>query len=209
MPRITRRRTLSANTISPLPRRRSGRVLIDLLKMSLFTTILLIISSTLIARFEIEQTSMEPNFRPGQRILVSQAGRTYGSWVSGSAYAAHPNSAAAAGLQRGQIVVFYETDEQSEPPLIKRLIGLPGDQVAIHDGAVFINNRRIPEPYLSATTACSVYCSLSLGADEYFFMGDNRPVSRDSRLFGPVPGERVIGRVVMRFWPLDELAFFS
>ncbi|MEI7769286.1 MAG: signal peptidase I [Chloroflexales bacterium] len=209
MPRITRRRTLSANTISPQPRRRSGRVLIDLLKMVLYTTILLIISTTLIARYEIEQTSMEPNFHPGQRIIVSQAGRTYGSWISGSAYAAHPTSAAAVGLQRGQIVVFYETDDQSEPPLIKRLIGLPGDHVTIHDDAVFINGRRISEPYLSVATACSAYCSLTLGANEYFFMGDNRPVSRDSRQFGPVPGERIVGRVVMRFWPLDQLTFFS
>ncbi len=152
---------------------------------------------------------MEPNFHPGQRIIVSQAGRAYGSWLSGSAYAAHPSSAAAIGLQREQIVVFYETDDQSEPPLIKRLIGLPGDLVAIHDGGVFINNRRVPEPYLSVPTDCSAYCSLTLGADEYYFLGDNRPVSHDSRQFGPVPGNRVIGRVVMRFWPLDQLTIFS
>jgi signal peptidase I len=208
MPRITRRRTLSANTISPQPQRHSGRILIDLLKMTLYALILLIISSTLIARFEIEQTSMEPNFHPGQRIIVSQAGRTYGSWINGLAYAAHPGSAAA-GLQRGQIVVFYETDDQSISPLIKRLIGLPGDTVAIHDGAVFINSSRLSEPYLSVSTNCSAYCSLTLGVDEYFFLGDNRPVSRDSRQFGPVPGERVIGRVVVRFWPLDQVAFFS
>jgi signal peptidase I len=209
MPRITRRRTLSANTISPQPQPQSGRMLIDLLKMTLYAMILLIISSTLIARFEIEQTSMEPNFHPGQRIIVSQAERSYGSWINGSAYAAHPGSAAAAGLQRGQIVVFYETDDQSESPLIKRLIGLPGDQVAIHDGAVFVNNSRLSEPYLSVSTTCLAYCFLTLGADEYFFLGDNRPVSRDSRQFGPVPGERVIGRVVVRFWPLDQLTFFS
>jgi signal peptidase I len=152
---------------------------------------------------------MEPNFHAGQRIIVSQAGRTYGNWISGSVYAAHPGAAAAAGLQHGQIVVFYETDDQSQPPLIKRLIGLPGDQVAIHNGAVFINNVRLSEPYLSVSTKCSAYCSLTLGADEYFFLGDNRPVSRDSRLFGPVPGDRVIGRVIVRFWPLDQLTFFS
>jgi signal peptidase I len=183
-------------------------LLIELLKMTLYASILLIISSTLIARFEIEQTSMEPNFHPGQRVIVSQAGRTYGSWVNGSAYAAHPGSAAAAGLQRGQIVVFYETDDQSVPPLIKRLIGLPGDQVAFHDGAVSINGVRLSEPYLNGSTSCAGYCAITVGADSYFFLGDNRSVSRDSRQFGLVPGNRVIGRVVARFWPIDQLTFF-
>ncbi|MEI6778066.1 MAG: signal peptidase I [Chloroflexales bacterium] len=208
MPRITRRLTLSVNTIIPKPQRRSGRVLIDILKIMLFTLILLIFSTTLIARFEIEQTSMEPNFYPGQRIIVSQAERNYGSWLNGSAYAAHPGAAAAAGLQRGQIVVFYESDDQSEAPLIKRLIGVPGDRIAIHDGAVFVNRQRLSEPYINVFTDCSNYCALTLGADEYFFLGDNRPVSHDSRQFGPVPGNHVIGRVVARFWPLDQLTIF-
>jgi len=179
-----------------------------MLKTTLSILILLAVSSTVLARYRIEQTSMEPNFHPGQRVVVSQAGRTFGSLLGGSAYAAHPEFTAAAGLQRGQIVIFYETDDLADLPLIKRLIGLPGDQVAIRDGAVYINNVRLSEPYLSVSTDCSGYCDLTLGANEYYFMGDNRSVSRDSRLFGPIPGDHVIGRVVLRFWPLDQITLF-
>ncbi|MBX0330465.1 signal peptidase I [Oscillochloris sp. ZM17-4] len=208
MPRLTHRRSLSANALYPLPVRRPTHLLTHLLKAVIYALIILSISSTLIARYRIEQTSMEPNFYPGQRVLVSQAGRTLGGWISGSAYAADPGATAAAGLQRGQIVVFYETDDQRVPPLIKRLIGLPGDQVAIRDGGVFINDSRLPEPYLVGTTECSLYCNVTLGANEYFFMGDNRPVSQDSRQFGPVLGDHVVGRVVLRFWPIDQLSLF-
>lgn len=208
MPRLVRYRALSANALSPLPLPRRHQSLAHLLKVAAYAALLLGLSSLLLARYRIEQTSMEPNFYPGQRVIVSQAGRAFGSWINGSAYAAPPVSAAM-GLSRGQVVVFYETDDHSLPPLIKRLIGLPGDQVQIRGGEVFINNARLPEPYLSsATTECAAYCSLTLGVNEYFFMGDNRSVSRDSREFGPVHGDHVIGRVVMRFWPLDQVTFF-
>jgi signal peptidase I len=207
MQHLTHRRRLSVNTIHPLPQR-PRRLLVDLLRVSIYALIILTLSSTILVRYEIEQTSMEPNFHPGQRVFVSQFGRTYGNLFGGSAYAAHPGSTAANGLQRGQIVVFYRSEDQKDTPLIKRLIGMPGDHVAIHDGAVFINNTRLVEPYLSTTTDCSAHCNLTLGDDEYFFLGDNRAVSHDSRQLGPIPGEQVIGRVVMRFWPLNQFSFF-
>lgn len=208
MPRLIRYRTLSANALSPLPRPRRSQALTHVLRVVMYVALLLTFSSLLLARYRIEQTSMEPNFSPGQRVIVSQAGRAFGSWINGSAYAAPP-SMAAMGLSRGQIVVFYERDDHSQPPLIKRLIGLPGDLVQIHDGEVFINSTRLAEPYLSnLKTTCATYCDLTLGAGEYFFLGDNRSVSRDSREFGPIYGDHVIGRVVVRFWPLDHLTIF-
>jgi signal peptidase I len=214
MPRFSRRRSLSANTLQKTlqPRPRAARpayaLIGDFVKTALYALIAFSILSTLIARFEIEQTSMEPNFHPGQRVIVSQVGRALGSLAGGAAYAARSGALSPAGLQRGQVVVFYETADQSASPLIKRLIGLPGDHVAIHDGVVFIDGTALVEPYLQVSTACTRYCDLTLGADEYFFLGDNRPVSRDSRVFGPVIGERVVGRVVARFWPLSAWQIF-
>jgi signal peptidase I len=207
MPRLPRRLHLSVNTIGPRPQQQHNRLLVILLKTAIYALILLAISSTMLARYRIEQTSMEPNFHPGQRVVVSQAGRTFDSLLGGSAYAAHPEFTAA-GLQRGQIVVFYETDNPADLPLIKRLIGLPGDQVSIHDGAVYINDVRMAEPYLAVSTECADYCDLTLGANQYYFLGDNRSVSRDSRLFGPIPGDHIIGRVLLRFWPLDQITLF-
>jgi signal peptidase I len=176
--------------------------------MAIYALIMLTISATLVARYQIEQTSMEPTFYPGERVIVSQASRVLGSWINGSAYAAYPNATAALGLERGQIVIFYKGADRSELPLIKRLIALPGDTVEIHDGAVFINQLRLTESYLSVATDCTAYCNLTLGPNEYYFLGDNRPVSRDSREFGPVHGDNVVGRVILRFWPLSQLTFF-
>jgi signal peptidase I len=66
----------------------------------------------------------------------------------------------------------------------------------------------LEERYLkSVTTSCSTYCGpLTLGPDEYFFMGDNRPVSHDSRSFGPIPADQIVGRVILRYWPLNEFS---
>jgi signal peptidase I len=88
-------------------------------------------------------------------------------------------------------------------PLIKRLIGLPGDTLTIRDGGVYLNGAPLMEPYLSGeTTSCTTYCGpLTLGPDEYFFLGDNRPVSRDSRAFGPIAAEQIVGQVILRYWP--------
>lgn len=209
MLRLSRRHRLSANTITTPPSPAPRHLLTDLLKIATYVLILLTIGSTLTARYTIEQTSMEPNFHPGQGVIVSQAERALGNWISGSAYAAHPESSPVASIERGQIVIFYETDDWTQPPLIKRLIGMPGDQVEIRDGAVFVNTIQLPEPYLSVTTtACEAHCNVTLAANEYFFLGDNRPVSRDSRQFGAISGEQLVGRVVLRFWPLDQITLF-
>ncbi|HEU5089549.1 MAG TPA: signal peptidase I, partial [Roseiflexaceae bacterium] len=111
---------------------------------------------------------------------------------------------------RGQIVVFYRDDEQHGEPLIKRVIGVPGDTISIQGGQVFVNGMLLDEPYVHGLlTDCSNVCgSVMLCADQYFVMGDNRTVSVDSREFGPISGSAIVGRVVARFWPLDSVALF-
>jgi signal peptidase I len=209
MPRLSYRRRLSANMIAVPASPRRPRPLTDLLKVVAFILILLAIGLSLMARYTIQQTSMEPNFHPGQGVMVSRTGLNLGSWLNGSAYAAHPSSASLDGLEHGQIVIFFASEDHAASPLIKRLIGMPGDHVDIHDGAVFINQQQLSEPYLSATTTdCAAHCSLTLGSNEYFFLGDNRAVSWDSRQFGTITGDQIVGRVVLRFWPLDDLTLF-
>ena len=139
-------------------------------------------------RFYIEGPSMQPNFRAGQFLIVSRANYLFGQ------------------PQRGEIVVFDAPGDDNTPDnplLIKRLIGMPGDHVEFKDGHVLINGEQLNEPY-TAEQDCRNNCadrSWDLGPNEYFFMGDNRNNSRDSRVFGPVTKDRIIGEAIVRYWP--------
>jgi signal peptidase I len=124
-------------------------------------------------------------------------------------YAADKDHALPFQPERGQVIVFNPLDGGTIP-LIKRVIGVPGDTLEIAKGAVWVNGKRLEEPYIHGlSTSCSRYCGpMTLGSDMYFVMGDNRPNSQDSRSFGPVAGDRVIGRVIMRYWPLNMIEFY-
>lgn len=182
----------------------------DFLQTAAEALVLFLVISMLTGRFEIHQVSMEPNLHEGERVIVSKLERLWPSWLVGRAEAASPQGKSPLSLQRGQIVVLYKTTSRSEDPLIKRVIGVPGDTIEIHNGRVFVNGSSIDEPYtFGKQTTCGAYCKpLTLGPEEYWVMGDNRPNSLDSRAFGPVSADQIVGRVVLRYWPLDQLAFY-
>jgi signal peptidase I len=167
------------------------------------------IISTVIARYQVLNISMEPNFHEGQLVVVDRLDSLLPSWLNGVAHA-EGNSPGAFSIQkRGQVVVFYPTALHEGTPLIKRVIGVPGDILEITNGKVFSDKEQLAEPYLyGLPTTCSRYCSLVLRSGQYFVMGDNRPYSLDSRTFGPVDEENIVGHVVLRYWPLDRIEFF-
>jgi signal peptidase I len=202
--------TPAVTQASPRNWPRLRRMLIDAVQMATQTVLIFVLLTTVVGRFEIRQTSMQPNFVAGQRVIVSQLGSLLPGWLVGSAHAAPGEQVAPRDLRRGQVVVFYRDPGRRDDPLIKRLIGLPGETIAIRDQHVYIGGAVLAEPYLNGlATDCTAVCGpLALGPDEYFFMGDNRPVSLDSRVFGPIPGSRIVGRVVARFWPPDALALY-
>lgn len=182
----------------------------ELIHALIQTMLVFLIFTTLIGRFEIHQTSMEPTFHEGQRVMVSQIRSFWLHQFTQSVQAAGDNRNNVLRLKRGQVVVFFEHPTQHGDALIKRLIALPGDTLEIREGQVIVNGQALDEPYAhNQYTWCDSYCGpLQLGADDYFFMGDNRSVSRDSRSFGPIPAEQIVGPVVVRFWPLDQFALF-
>jgi signal peptidase I len=194
----------------PRERPRARSAIADLARMAIQALLLFMILSALIGRFEIHQISMEPNFHEGQRVLVSKLDSIWSSLFVRTAHAADSRRKSPFALQRGQVVVFFKTPARDEDALIKRAIGLPGDTVALRDGAVLINGVPLDEPYLNgAPTSCGNYCHpFTLGPDEYFLMGDNRVNSMDSRSFGPVSASQLVGRVVLRYWPLDQLEVY-
>lgn len=115
--------------------------------------------------------------------------------------------------QRGDIVVFMPPDPASlctgqPPPLkdayIKRVIGLPGDQVEVRDGKVYINAKSLQESYLQELPHYP-YGPVTVPTNSYLVLGDNRNASCDSHYWGFVPRENIIGRAIVRFWPLGRM----
>jgi signal peptidase I len=143
-------------------------------------------------RFFIEGMSMEPSFHEGQNVIVSRVDYLFGT------------------PQRGDIVVIDRPDDDDTPQnplLIKRLIGLPGETLRITDGVVYINDVALDEPYIlePCTRSTCQDETWDIPIDSYFFMGDNRNNSRDSREFGAIPPSRIIGEVVVRYWEPQDI----
>lgn len=140
---------------------------------------------------EINGASMEPNFHNGQYILTNKV-----------EYKLHePN--------RGDVVIF-KSPRNKDVDYIKRIIGKPGDRVMLKDGAFYVNDTKVDEPYLAQGTYISQGNYLREGMEiivpkgQYFMAGDNRPHSSDSREFGPIPLGDFIGRAFLRYFPLSE-----
>ena len=148
--------------------------------------------------FYIPSGSMLPTLQIGERIVVDKL-----------SYHLHD-------VQRGDIVVFKRPPlEQADySDLVKRVIGLPGETISSVDGRVFINGKPLNEPWLPQplpTTApsplpdaFSLNHPYTIPAGEYFVMGDNRTNSEDSRYFGPIPGNLIVGKMAFEVWPLSD-----
>ncbi len=139
--------------------------------------------------------SMEPNLHSDQRLVVEKLSynRYLRYWLGLN------------GPERGDVVVI-RLHEQSDELLIKRVIGMPGDEVTIHDGQVFVNGQSLVEPYLAGATT-GFYGSTIIPPLHIFVLGDNRGFSNDSRSFGTIPLEDVVGRAWFSYWPPEQIGF--
>jgi signal peptidase I len=147
--------------------------------------------------FYIPSGSMEPTLQVGDRIVVDKL-----------SYHLH-------GVHRGDIVVFRRPPAENcdpggpqVPDLVKRVIGLPGERISGSDGRVDINGRPLAEPWLPKSDSTSPFSAITIPKGDYFMMGDNRGDSCDSRYWGPLPRSYIVGRVVLRIWPLSHLGVF-
>jgi signal peptidase I len=137
----------------------------------------------------VEGTSMKPTLVNEERIFINKFVYRFGF----------------ANIARGDVVVFWFPGDVSKS-YIKRVIGVPGDTVQVNDGTVFINNREIPEPYVTEENRDHVSKGAQqLGRDEYFVLGDHRNSSNDSRSWGTVPRSYIYGKAVFVYWPLDRM----
>ncbi len=107
------------------------------------------------------------------------------------------------GPSRGDVIVFHYPKDPNQD-FIKRVIGLPGDQISWTTTQVVVNGVTLKEPYLSAPSNLTNQPTFTLAPNQYFVMGDNRPQSSDSRSWGPVPKDYIIGKATVLFWPLGN-----
>ena len=138
--------------------------------------------------YTVVMSSMEPNFQEGECIMVNKV--SYHS----------------SGPQRGDVIVFHPP-VPSAYPFIKRVIGLPGETVEIRDGQVFINGIPINELYLFPEPPQNNkdYGPQELSNDEYLVLGDNRNGSNDSRSWGPIKRDDILGKAWFTYWPPSKL----
>ncbi|HZJ41551.1 MAG TPA: signal peptidase I [Patescibacteria group bacterium] len=166
--------------------------------VSISLAIILPVRYYLIQPFYVKGASMEPNFHDQEYLIVDEISYRFKA------------------PERGQVIVFrYPRNPQEY--FIKRVIGLPNEDVQIIDGQVIIYNNVNPdglvlnEDYLpkDLSTYFSNDFKVSINSDEYFVLGDNRPASKDSRSFGQVNKSFITGKVLFRGWPLDNITVFD
>ena len=172
------------------------------------------VKATLAQAFSIPSASMEPQLRDGDRVVVSRlAYRLHdprrGDVVVFPSPAIPPEETGAVEGLVHDVLESVGLRDPGDRELIKRVIGLPGETIEGRDGAVWIDGRRLVEPYLADGTVTGDFGPLTLSDGHVFVLGDNRSNSRDSRFpeVGPIAVDTIVGRATHRIWPPTRAAF--
>ncbi len=191
------------------PARRGFGCLLEIVETLVLTLVIYLLIHNFIAQpFEVKQDSMFPTIQENEYVLIDKLSPRFDDYG------------------RGDIVVFQPPAgyEQDGIPFIKRVIGLPGDTVSLQNGRVYVtppggSRIQLEERYLVRGANDRPADSLPKDAEgtaewtvpegHYFVMGDNRPQSQDSRFFGPIDRELIVGRAWLRYFPLDRIGFME
>lgn len=164
-------------------------IILDILIAAVVSVLLI---TYVASAYKIEGNSMQTALNHQERVIISKIGVRGGN------------------INRFDIVVMYKPDDPNKS-IIKRVIGLPEEIIEIRKGTVYINEKKLNEPYLKHNNQRKdlIYQSIDMkplliSKGHYFVMGDNRPLSQDSRTFGPVPQKYIYGKTLFRYWPFSR-----
>lgn len=184
-----------------------GGFFIEMVKIFLLALVVIMpVRVFLFQPFFVQGASMEPNFENGQYLIVNELGYKK---TDLKVFAVEPFRE----INRGDVIIF-RYPKNPKQYFIKRIVGMSGEEVEIKNGEVFIYNEEKPqgfkleEEYLSDTNFTEGSGKYKVEDDEYFVMGDNRTHSSDSRIWGPINTDDVIGKVLLRAWPINEAKVF-
>lgn len=186
--------------MEPSITRRIGAFFLDMVETIVIAlSIFLVIYLFLMQPHQVSGLSMFPNFHDKEYILTDKVSYKLGD------------------PKRGDVVVFHAPAAANCPQgtgcdFIKRVIAVPGETIELRDHVYYVNGQPLPEPYIPEenVTNPGPYIEgrvMTMGPDDYFVTGDNRPHSSDSRVWGPITKEEIVGRGFFRYWPTDRIGF--
>ncbi|MDQ3608137.1 MAG: signal peptidase I, partial [Actinomycetota bacterium] len=170
------------------------------------------IQALLVKPYRIPSESMVPTLEIGQRVLVNRLGTRFGEPEVGNVAVFHPPAGAdtnecGAPEEEGGVCA-RPTEERADVNFIKRVVAGPGDTIALEDGRVILNGEPQEEPFAEACgggSECDFPEEVTIPEGHYFMMGDNRGASDDSRFWGPVPEQWIIGGAFATYWPPERI----
>lgn len=181
----------------------------EILEAVLLALVALLVLQGTVRNFKVEGSSMSPTLEGGQYLVVDQVSyfkldlerlsRIVPIWDASDAsprFAFDPPT-------RGEIIVFHYPEDTTKD-FVKRVVGLPGETVEVRSGTVYVNGEELREPYLQRMDRSSA-SELVLGEKEYYVIGDNRRNSNDSRTWGIVPEDNIVGKVWLVYWPWADV----
>lgn len=163
----------------------------EVIETILITALVFFLAQITVRPYWVDGPSMEPGLHTGELVLVNQLAYRFGS------------------PQRGDVVVLHPPSDPNGQPFIKRIIGLPGDVITVTTTSIIVDGVTLHEPYIypigpDEIENTSVLDHQKVGPNEYFVLGDHRTDSTDSRVFGGVPRQNIIGKAEFVLWPLGS-----
>ena len=188
-----------------------SRLAREILEAVMLALIVLILVQGTVRNFKVEGSSMHPTLEGGQYLVVDQVSyfkldmerlaRILPFWQAQegeSKFAFDPPN-------RGEVIVFRYPEDPTKD-FVKRVVGVPGETVEVRSGTVFVDGVALSEPYLESADRSDAR-QIILGPKEYYVIGDNRSNSNDSRAWGVVPEDNIVGRVLLVYWPWEDVHF--
>lgn len=205
--------TTDEPVIVSTPAKKQSSAIREIVETALIALLIFVGVRALVLNFRVDGSSMLPSLVNGEMLLVNRNAYdsfdlyTLVDWLPGVDHAQAKEFTPFPGPHRGDVIVF-NPPVTSDKPYIKRVIGLPGDTVEIKDGSVFVNGTKLDETYLHGdTTDCEPRACdpVVVPPGHVFVLGDNRAHSSDSRYFGTVEIDSIVGKAWITYWPIGHI----